>query len=79
MISDKPVDKLIAAISNVSEIAEVLAEPIDLSKMPCSEEGKSAAPEQKKKSRRQYRQRQPQLRQRTKRPVWQSRQAANLL
>ena len=48
VISDKPVDKLIAAISNVSEIAEVLAEPIDLSKMPCSEEGKSAAPEQKK-------------------------------
>ena len=48
VISDKPVDKLIAAISNVSEIAEVLAEPIDLSKMPGSEEGKSAAPEQKK-------------------------------
>lgn len=48
VISDKPVDKLIAAISNVSEIAEVLAEPIDLSKMPSSEEGKSAAPEQKK-------------------------------
>ena len=48
VISDKPVDKLIAAISNVSEIAEVLAEPIDLSKMLCSEEGKSAAPEQKK-------------------------------
>ena len=48
VISDKPVDKLIAAISNVSEIAEVLAEPIDLSKMPCSEEGKSATPEQKK-------------------------------
>lgn len=48
VISDKPVDKLIAAISNVSEIAEVLAEPIDLSKMPGSEEGKSATPEQKK-------------------------------
>ena len=48
VISDKPVDKLIAAISNVSEIAEVLAEPIDLAKMPGSEEGKSAAPEQKK-------------------------------
>lgn len=48
VISDKPVDKLIAAISNVSEIAEVLAEPIDLTKMPGSEEGKSAAPEQKK-------------------------------
>ena len=48
VISDKPVDKLIAAISNVSEIAEVLAEPIDLAKMPGSEEGKSAATEQKK-------------------------------
>lgn len=48
VISDKPVDKLIAAISNVSEIAEVLAEPIDLTKMPGSEEGKSAATEQKK-------------------------------
>ncbi len=48
VISDKPVDKLIAAISNVSEIAEVLAEPIDLTKMPGSEEGKSAAPEPKK-------------------------------
>jgi len=48
VISDKPVDKLIAAISNVSEIAEVFAEPIDLAKMPGSEEGKSAAPEQKK-------------------------------
>lgn len=48
VISDKPVDKLIAAISNVSEIAEVLAEPIDLAKMPGSEEGKSATPEQKK-------------------------------
>lgn len=48
VISDKPVDKLIAAISNVSEIAEVLAEPIDLAKMPGSEEGKSAAPEPKK-------------------------------
>lgn len=48
VISDKPVDKLIAAISNVSEIAEVLAEPIDLTKMPGSEDGKSAAPEQKK-------------------------------
>ena len=48
VISDKPVDKLIAVISNVSEIAEVLAEPIDLAKMPGSEEGKSAAPEQKK-------------------------------
>ncbi len=48
VISDKPVDKLIAAISNVSEIAEVLAEPIDLTKMPGSEDGKSAAPVQKK-------------------------------
>ena len=48
VISDKPVDKLIAAISNVSEIAEVLAEPIDLAKMPGREEGKSAATEQKK-------------------------------
>ncbi len=48
VISDKPVDKLIAAISNVSEIAEVLAEPIDLTKMPGSEEGKSAASEPKK-------------------------------
>lgn len=48
VISDKPVDKLIAAISNVSEIAEVLAEPIDLAKMPGSEDGKSAAPVQKK-------------------------------
>ena len=48
VISDKPVDKLIAAISDVSEIAEVLAEPIDLTKMPGSEEGKSAAPEPKK-------------------------------
>ena len=48
VISDKPVDKLIEAINNVSEIAEVLAEPIDLTKMPGSEEGKNAAPEQKK-------------------------------
>ena len=48
VISDKPVEKLIAAISNVSEIAEVLAEPIDLTKMPGSEDGKSAAPVQKK-------------------------------
>ena len=43
VISDHPVDKLIAAISNVSEIAEVLAEPIDLSKMAPTEESKEAA------------------------------------
>lgn len=51
VISDHPVEKLIAAISNVSEIAEVLAEPIDLGKMTLTADAqKAVSPAEEKKS-----------------------------
>ena len=50
VISEHPVEKLKAAIENVSEIAEAVTEPLDLSQMKTEGEEKPAPKEEKKEA-----------------------------